>query len=119
MLSKRVFKTLLIVMVALALSGFTYAFAAANTVPGTRAGDGTGAISGYTVSNIVYNLNAANPGNIDSVSFSLNEAATTVKASVNGTTFADCTLSASTWTCTLPAATTVEAAVSLRVIAAN
>ena len=45
-------------VIALILAASIYGFAAANTVPGTSAGDGSGAISGYTVSNIVYGLNS-------------------------------------------------------------
>lgn len=45
------------------------AFTAANTVPQTSAGEGAGAISGFTLTNVVYNLNAANPTNISSVTF--------------------------------------------------
>lgn len=53
------------------LSGAGYAFAAANTVPTSKAGDGVGAITGYTVSAVVYDLNAAAPQNIDQVTFNL------------------------------------------------
>ena len=117
MYSKRVTKSLLIIIVALLLSGFTYAFAAANTVPGSKAGDGFGAISGYSVSNIVYTLDATTPSEIDSVSFQLDAAASTVKARVEDTaSFSDCTYSAPTWTCTLPAGTSVLSATNLRVI---
>lgn len=49
----------------------TYAFTAANTVPASKAGDGSGAVTGYTVSTIHYNLNATTPSNVDSVTFNL------------------------------------------------
>jgi hypothetical protein len=120
MLSSRVFKTFLVVIIVLALSGFTYAFAAANIVPASSAGDGAGAISGYTVTNIQYNLNAANPANIDSVSFALSAAAGTVMASVtNAAPYSTCALTTGTWKCTLPANTTVLSATNLRVIATS
>lgn len=45
------------------------AYTAANVVPTTVAGSGSGAVSGYTVSAIVYNVNASNPNNVDSVTF--------------------------------------------------
>ena len=45
------------------------AFAASNTVPASSAGDGETAVSGFTVTSIDYNLNAANPQNIDTVTF--------------------------------------------------
>lgn len=49
-------------------------FAASNTVPNSKAGDGSGTVTGYTVTDIDYNLNATNPGNIDSVTLTLNAA---------------------------------------------
>src|SRR5581483_226582 len=58
-------------MSGIALTVVTYAFAAANTVPLTKAGDGANAITGYTVSNVVYTLNAASPQNIDQVDFNV------------------------------------------------
>ena len=48
-----------------------YAFTASNTVPATSAGSGSGAISGYTVSAVAYNLNATTPTNLDSVAFTI------------------------------------------------
>jgi ABC-type glycerol-3-phosphate transport system substrate-binding protein len=45
------------------------AYTAANTVPTTVAGSGSGSVSGYTISSIVYNVNASNPNNVDSVTF--------------------------------------------------
>lgn len=82
----------LVVAIALALGA--YAFTATNTVPGTSAGSGSGAISGYTVSNVQYVLNATTPSDIDSMTFTLNASATTVKAKVvaASTTYTDCTI---------------------------
>ena len=40
------------------------AFTAANTVPATSAGEGASAISGFALTNVAYNLDAANPTNI-------------------------------------------------------
>lgn len=45
------------------------AFTAANTVPATSAGEGAGAISGFTVTNVAYNLDATNPSNVTTVTF--------------------------------------------------
>ena len=45
------------------------AYTAANTVPGTVAGSGTGAVSGYVISTIVYNVNGTDPRNVDSITF--------------------------------------------------
>jgi hypothetical protein len=109
----------------LILSAATYGFAAANTVPVSGAGDGVGVISGYTVSNVKYALNATTPSNIDSVSFTLTPsgtagAPTTVKAKLlsTSTTYSACTLATSTWTCTVTGVT-ATAADELRVIAAQ
>ena len=49
----------------------------------TQAGDGAGAITGFVVSSVKYNLNTTNPSNIDSVTFSLDStpaAGSTLKA---------------------------------------
>jgi hypothetical protein len=61
----------------------TGAYAYTNTIGGVtppNLGSGSGAINGYTASNISYNLNA-NPANVDSVQFNLASAtaATTVQ----------------------------------------
>jgi len=109
----------------LILSAAAYGFAAANTVPVSGAGDGSGTITGYTVSAVKYNLNATTPANIDSVSFTLTPvgaagAPTTVKAKLvsSSTTYSTCTLATPTWTCTVTGVTAL-AADELRVIAAQ
>ena len=113
-------KVLLVVFVIVALSASAYAFAAANTVPDTRAGDGSGAVSGYTVTSIVYNLNATDPSTLDSVSFDLGAAATQVEAQLvaSGSWYA-CTLDAGTvWECDTTGLT-VSTINQLRVVAAS
>jgi hypothetical protein len=45
----RNFKIAFAVIAVLTISVAAYAFAAANTVPDTKAGDGLGVVSGYTV----------------------------------------------------------------------
>lgn len=119
-------KNLLLVVVLLILIGTFYAFAAANTVPASKAGDGSGTISGYTVSDIHYNLNATNPALIDSVTFTLDSApvaGSTIKIRlVNpGGTWYSCTNVATSVTCnngsTLGAA--VSTANSLNVVIAD
>ncbi|MEE8422010.1 MAG: hypothetical protein V3S31_04445 [Dehalococcoidia bacterium] len=45
------------------------AFTAANTVPTSSAGEGTGVISGYTITAIAYTLNATDRSFIDTVAF--------------------------------------------------
>jgi len=97
------------------------AFTASNTVPAQSAGSGSSTISGYTVSAVSYTLNATTPTNIDAVLFTLNAAATTVKAKlVNAeTAYYACTnTSGMNWSCatTTPQAT-VTASDNLSVIA--
>ena len=112
---------------ALILATAAYGFAASNTVPGTNAGDGSAAISGYTVSNVHYTLNATNPANIDSLSFTIAPAVPAggtveVKLVAAGTTFSGCTVTGGT-SVTCPSSGTLGvtalAADQLRVIAAQ
>jgi hypothetical protein len=53
------------------IAGGAYAFTAANTVPNSTVGAGSGTVSGYTVSNIHYNLDSTTPLNIDSLTFAV------------------------------------------------
>ncbi len=104
----RNFKVLLIVLVVVILAVSAYAFAASNTVPATKAGDGSGAISGYTVSAVAYNLNATDPSALDSVDFTLDAAATqvTIKLVAAGSTWYDCSVvTGNNWTCDTTGAT--------------
>jgi hypothetical protein len=107
------------IIAVLALAAF--GFAAANTVPESGAGDGSGDISGYTVSNIHYTLAGAD---IDIVSFDLVPtagagAAQTVVAEIDGQQ-AVCTVGGSyDWDCNFATNPTAAAAASLRVIAAQ
>jgi hypothetical protein len=81
-------------VVAGALATGAYAFTATNTVPASSAGAGDGAISGYTVSAIAYQLNATTPTDVDSVTFTLNANATTAKAKIvsGSSTYTACTI---------------------------
>jgi hypothetical protein len=124
MFNSRTFKALLAVMTVMILAGAAYAFAAANTVPTTKAGDGLGVISGYTVTNVVYTLNGTDPSLLDSVSFDLGAAASQVQIQLvaAGGDFYACTEVGVTtvWTCntTSPSFAIVDAD-QLRVIAAS
>ena len=63
-----------ILMAAIAvvvIGGGVYAFTASNTVPNTTAGAGAGTVSGYTVTNVHYNLNTTTPANVDSLTFTI------------------------------------------------
>jgi len=120
--SRLVFAMLSLTIMAAAV----YGFAAANTVPTSKAGDGAGVVSGYTVSSIHYNLNAANPQSIDSVTFNLDTApvaGSTIKIRLDntGSTWYTCTNVATAVTCnnggTLGASVTT--ANELRVVVAD
>ncbi|MEJ5201982.1 MAG: hypothetical protein WHV66_07070 [Anaerolineales bacterium] len=108
---------------ALILSALTFAYAAANTVPISSAGDGQATISGYTVSNIRYILNSTNPSVIDAVEFNLTGAVTPttvrIKLVSNGGAWYTCSLSGSTWSCAVNGAVSVLAADQLQVVAAQ
>jgi hypothetical protein len=79
-----------------------YAFTASNTVPGSSAGSGLGAISGYTASAVSYSLNTSNPQNIDAVTFTLDKAATTVKVQLvsAGSWYGCSNTGGNNWSCT-------------------
>ena len=113
-------KMFVVVLMVLVFATAAFAFAASNTVPGTYAGEGSSVTSGYTVSNVNYNLNATTPSNIDSVSFDLNAAAgsVTVRLVTTGSYYS-CTITAGfTWSCATTAPqVTVSAADELRVVA--
>ena len=98
-----------------------YAFTAQNTVDASNAGDGSGEITGYAVSNVAYTLDAADPTMIEKVAFTLDAAATSVKASVTGAApFESCAIADGTAvTCTFATKPTVLSANDLRVVATS
>jgi hypothetical protein len=115
-------------LLALIFAVSAYAFAAANTVPSSGAGDGSATISGYTITNVTYDTNTdSNPGTIDQVSFDLTPnagagAATEVYVKlVNaGGSWYTCSAGAVLdWDCTIGGAVTTLAADELRVVAAQ
>jgi hypothetical protein len=101
------------------MSAATYGFAAANTVPAGVAGEGQGAISGYTVTNVVYTLDNSDPTQFASVAFSLSANASDVYAGVgNGTNtyWTQCTGGPTNFSCSLSGSTiSVAAATELHV----
>ena len=107
-------------VLAVMVASGVFAYAASNTVPASTAGAGAGAISGYTITNIAYGLNATTPTNLDSVSFTIAPTtATTVKAQLAAAgTWDSCSNTAGSVTCntTSPQAT-VAAATQLTVVA--
>src|SRR3990172_4066597 len=112
--SSKIFVLMLVLIFATA----AFAFAASNTVPVTRAGEGVSVTTGYTVTSVVYNLNATTPSNIDTVTFTLNAAASNVKIRLITTgSYYNCTNTAGfNWSCATTAPqVTVAAADELRV----
>ena len=113
-------RVLIVALLAVAVACGVYAFAAANTVPASTAGSGSGAISGYTVTNVAYTLNATTPTNLDQVAFTIAPtAASSVKVQLAaGGSWYTCANAAGSVTCntTAPQATVV-AATQLTVVA--
>jgi len=103
-----------------------YAFTASNTVPASKAGDGTGTITGYEATSVHYGLNSTDPSKIDSVTFTLDAtpaATSTIKAQLvnpSGTWY-DCTNTDADVTCdtTVGTQATVTPANQLRVVIAD
>ncbi|MBC8503859.1 MAG: hypothetical protein ISR58_17345 [Anaerolineales bacterium] len=124
--SRKSIRNLALLFSALVMAAVTYGFAASNTVPAHKAGDGLGAVTGFTVSNIEYDLNATTPSNVDAVEFDLDVAATDVLIETGGQIFSfdngDCSFSGTPAvhvTCdTSGSGLTVTAIASLRVISA-
>ncbi|HJW89998.1 MAG TPA: hypothetical protein VJ436_05105 [Anaerolineales bacterium] len=122
MKNSRTLKIILVSLVLLAFASAAYAFAASNTVPGTKAGDGSGTISGYTVSTIRYVLSTSDPQTIETVTFTLDATATEVKIKLDASssTYYSCTnTSGMNWSCSIAGAVTVADADELQVIAAQ
>lgn len=102
--------------VAAIIAAAVFAFTASNTVPASKAGEGTGTITGYVVDTVHYTLNAADPSKVDSVTFNLDTAPVaggTIKAQlVTAGSWYTCTNVGVAVTCvtTSPQATTSTAA---------
>ena len=113
-----------IIILILAVAAFGYA--AANVVPESGAGDGTGTVSGYTITNIDYTLLTSDPSKIESLTLDVAPtasagAADDVRIKVDsGTTWITCTGPATnTWTCTFGVGSepSVAAILDLQVVA--
>lgn len=100
-------------LIAGVVASSAYAFTASNTVPASNSGFGQQTISGYTASAVAYQLNSSNPQNIDSVTFTLDKAATTVKVQLvsAGSWYSCSVVSGNNWSCatTAPQATAATA----------
>jgi hypothetical protein len=113
-------RRLIAVAACAAASISAYAFAASNTVPPTKAGDGAAAITGFSISNVHYVLGAADPTQIVEATFTLtpppSPAGTIrIKLVAAGSTWYQCTAAGASVTCTTTGATAL-AADELRVV---
>jgi hypothetical protein len=107
---------ILTAVLAMILAAGAYAYTASiNGVSPPNLGSGTGAIGGYTASNISYTLHTGNPTLLDAVSFNLanSTASSSVQISLDGgTTWYSCTMGtppAVTCATTSPQATAASA----------
>lgn len=120
-------QTLTIAAVLAIIAAIVYGFAAANVVPESGAGDGTGTVSGYTITNIDYTLLGSDPSKLQSVEFDVTatggaNAATDVRITVDGgANWVTCTNVVAHWTCTFGAGSepSVSAIANLQVVAAE
>jgi len=109
-------RLLVAAMFLVVLGIVTYAFTAANTVPATKAGDGSGTITGYVITNVSYTLNGTDSSMIDAVTFDLDSippAGSTIKIQLDSVAadWYDCTNLGVNITCdtTSPQATVLPA----------
>lgn len=118
----RVQLSLLSVGLVSALALGSYAFTASNTVPATKAGQGTGTVSGYSATGVSYTLNGTTPESIDAVSFTISPVTTNaVKIQLaSGGAWYSCDNTAGAVTCdtTSPQATVTNAS-TLEVVASQ
>src|SRR5690349_12172423 len=122
----RNFKVLLFVLVIIVMAGSAYAFAAANTIEASSVGSGVSTVSGYAVTNVVYNFATNDPTQVSSIEFDLDKAAGTVKIQLDATAvtgdtdwdWAPCTISSLHVTCT-PTATLLTTAIKNLNVAAS
>jgi hypothetical protein len=98
----RNFKVLLIALIAIVVAGGVYGFAAANTVPDSAAGYKASVVSGYTITNIAYDLDATDPTLVDAITFAAAPSTGTLVAVIaklqtqTAGAWTDCTLVAGT-----------------------
>jgi len=115
-------RILVVAILAIGIASGVYAYAAANTVPNSTAGSGSGTISGYTLTNVAYTLNATTPTNLDQVAFTIAPTtASTLKVQLAAAgSWYTCANAAGSVTCntTSPQAT-AAAATQLTVVAAQ
>ncbi|MBI5838638.1 MAG: hypothetical protein HZB19_00920 [Chloroflexi bacterium] len=118
-------KVLFVVLMVIVIGASAYAFAAANTIPDSNAGYAATVVSGYTVSNIAYNLNT-DPTKIDTITFDIapsganTAAAVTVKIKTGAAVaWKDCTVAAGAVTCTYATPINVVDVTALDIVATS
>jgi hypothetical protein len=92
--------------VAVLIAAGAYAFTSSNTVPASTAGAGSGSVSGFTVTNLHYVLDATTPSNIDSLTFTIAPAVVTTGTGVVTISAALSTGGPNNYTCSANAAGT-------------
>lgn len=109
-----------------ALAAGVYVFTASSTVPASKAGDGSGAITGYVATSVHYVLNGTDPTKIDSVTFTLDSAPVAggtikIKLVAAGAVWYTCSNVTTAVTCdtTVGTQATVLASDELRVVVAQ
>jgi hypothetical protein len=110
----------------LVLAALFYAFAAANIVPETGAGVGSGTITGYTITNVTYTLDNTDPSLITAVDFDLVPTAGAnppqvvyVKLIEPGGSWYSCAVAAGAASCTISPGISASSANTLTVSAAQ
>ncbi len=91
-------KVLSFVLAVIVIAGSAYAFAASNTIAESAAGYKASDVPGYSVTGIVYDLDATDPTVIDEITFSITPLSGSAVASIvklqteTGGTWTDCSL---------------------------
>ena len=94
----RNFKVLMLVFVVVVIAGSAYAFAASNTIPASAGGYAGTTVPGYTITNLVYDLDSADPSIVDAITFDISptsgsSAAVVAKVqTATGGSWTNCTL---------------------------
>lgn len=119
---RRTFIALSAIALLATISFAGYALTASSTVPANKAGEGSGSVTTYAVSNIDYTLNTTTAYNIDQVTFTLTPAppaSGSARIKYNGQAYS-CTLAGANATCATTSPQAVVTAVpTLSVIAAD
>ena len=127
----RKFKVLLVALVVLLVACSTYAFAAANTIAPSAAGYLASTVSGFDITNVIYDLHTGNPTLLDKIIFNIAPqvvlAGDAVSVYISTTTVPDFSTSTcvivpgtpTVATCTFTAPITVASVVKLDIIATS